>query len=139
MPARVRAQPIIAVGDVRASARWYTTLLGAERDSERWGGSGHEHLYERVMVGDALVLQLHAWDEEDHPNLVNRDEARPGHGVLIWFELDDFDAAVARARELRAEVIEEPHVNPAPRHREMWLRDLDGYVVVIASPDGEAS
>jgi hypothetical protein len=31
-----------------------------------------------------------------------------------------------------------PHVNPAPQHREMWLRDPDGYVVVIASPDGEA-
>jgi hypothetical protein len=39
---------------------------------------------------------------------------------------------------LKAEVLEEPHVNPAPRHRELWLRDPDGYVVVIASPDGEA-
>ena len=31
-----------------------------------------------------------------------------------------------------------PRVNPAPQHREMWLRDPDGYVVVIASPGGEA-
>jgi len=61
-----------------------------------------------------------------------------GHGVLLWFEVDDFDAAVGRARALGAEVIEEPHVNPAPQHREMWLRDPDGYVVVLASPDGEA-
>ena len=30
-----------------------------------------------------------------------------------------------------------PHVNPAPGHREIWLRDPDGYVVVIASPDGD--
>jgi hypothetical protein len=29
-------------------------------------------------------------------------------------------------------------VNPAPQQREMWLRDPDGYVVVITSPDGEA-
>ena len=40
---------------------------------------------------------------------------------------------------LGAEVIEEPHINPAPQHREIWLRDPDGYVVVIAGPDGEAS
>jgi hypothetical protein len=29
-------------------------------------------------------------------------------------------------------------VNPAPQHRELWLRDPDGFVVVLASPDGEA-
>lgn len=48
-------------------------------------------------------------------------------------------AAVERVRRLGARVIEEPHVNPAPQHREIWLEDLDGYVVVLASPDGEAS
>jgi hypothetical protein len=39
---------------------------------------------------------------------------------------------------LRALVVQEPHLNPGPNHREMWLRDPDGYVVVIASPDGES-
>jgi hypothetical protein len=43
-----------------------------------------------------------------------------------------------RARRLGAEIIEEPHFNPAPQHREIWLRDKDGYVVVVASPDGES-
>jgi hypothetical protein len=33
---------------------------------------------------------------------------------------------------LRAQVVEEPHVNPNAGHREIWLRDPDGYVVVIA-------
>ena len=41
-------------------------------------------------------------------------------------------------RDLHAEVVEDVHVNPNAHHRELWLRDLDGYVVVIASPDGEA-
>ena len=86
-----------------------------------------------------LVLQLHAWDKEDHPNLVNADAAPPGHGVLLWFEVSNFDDVVERARALRAQIILEPHINPNPRHREMWLRDPDGYVVVIASPDGEVS
>jgi hypothetical protein len=91
------------------------------------------------MVSGRVVLQLHAWDEEEHPNLVNRTAAPVGHGVVLWFEIGDFDAAVGRARALKAEIVEEPHFNPAPRHREMWLRDPDGFVVVIASPDGEAT
>jgi hypothetical protein len=58
--------------------------------------------------------------------------------VVLWFQVDDFDAAVARARGLAAEIVTEPHVNEKPMHREMWLRDADGYVVVVSSPDGEA-
>jgi catechol 2,3-dioxygenase-like lactoylglutathione lyase family enzyme len=131
----VQAQPLVAVRDVRASSRWYAELLGAGTLPEH----AHRDTYDRIHVSGRLVLQLHAWDEEDHPNLVDADAAPVGHGVVLWFEVADFDAAVARARGLRAEVVEEPHVNPAPQHREMWLRDPDGYVVVLASPDGEAA
>jgi hypothetical protein len=131
---RVEPQPLIAVRDVRASGKWYAALLGTDSLPE------HEHrdVYDRVHSSGRLILQLHAWDEEDHPNLVNRTAAPVGHGVLLWFEVGDFDATVERARALLAEVVQEVHFNPAPRHREMWLRDPDGYVVVIASPDGES-
>ncbi|MGO9831175.1 MAG: VOC family protein [Myxococcaceae bacterium] len=132
-----RAQPLIAVRDVEASARWYSELLGAQRTSVTMR-SDHGHLYDRLIDRGSLILQLHAWDEEHHPNLVNADAAPVGHGVLLWFEVDDLDAAVERARSLNAEVVEKLHFNPAPRHRELWLRDRDGYVVVLASPDGEA-
>jgi catechol 2,3-dioxygenase-like lactoylglutathione lyase family enzyme len=130
----VQPQPLIAVRDVRASRRWYQQLLGVK------GLPEHEHrdTYDRLMIDGRLILQLHAWDEEDHPNLVNADTAPVGHGVLLWFEVDDFDAAVERARSLKAQVIEEPKVNPNAGHREMWLRDPDGYVVVIASPGRES-
>ncbi|MGA9796082.1 MAG: VOC family protein [Rhizomicrobium sp.] len=136
MPAQnPAAQPLIAVRDVRASGKWYASLLGAELLPEH----KHRDVYDRVFSCGRTVLQLHAWDEEDHPNLVNRTAAPPGHGVVLWFEVADFDAAVKQARALNAQVIEEPHINAAPQHREMWLRDPDGYVVVIASPDGEAA
>ena len=135
--AHARPQPLIAVRDVPRSSRWYSQLLVAERTSESMR-SDHAHVYDRLLCRGSLVLQLHAWDEEDHPNLVDRKAARPGHGVLLWFEVDDFDAAVKRARALKAKVLLEPHVNPAPGHREIWLQDPDGYVVVLASPDGEA-
>jgi len=131
----VESQTLIAVRDVRSSSRWYTELLGADSLPE------HEHRdhYNRISHSGRLLLQLHAWDEEDHPNLVNADAAPCGHGVVLWFQVDDFDSAVQRARGLGAEIIEEPHVNDKPQHREIWLRDSDGYVVVIASPDGECS
>lgn len=133
--ASIRPQPLIAVEDVKASSRWYKTLLGATGLA---GGSDHDHVYDRLYSGDRLILQLHSWDDEDRPNLVGAAAAPRGHGVLLWFEVADFDAAVERVRALRADIVEEPHVNPAPRHREIWLRDPDGYVVVLASPDGEA-
>ena len=129
----VSAQPLIAVRDVRASSRWYTELLGADSLPEH----RHRDVYDRISCAGQLLLQLHAWDEEDHPNLVDADAARHGHGVLLWFAVDDFDAVVERARRLGAEIIIEPHVNDRPGHREMWVRDSDGYVVVIAGPDGE--
>jgi catechol 2,3-dioxygenase-like lactoylglutathione lyase family enzyme len=131
----VESQPLIAVRNVRASSHWYAVLLGADPLPEH----SHRDVYDRISCSGRLLLQLHAWDEEDHVNLVNADAAPPGHGVLLWFQVDDFDSVVDRARALGAEIIEEPHINPAPQHREMWLRDLDSYVVVIASPDGECS
>lgn len=134
----VRAQPLIAVADVRSSSKWYQELLGVENI----GGepSDHDGVYDRLFNSDGqLILQLHSWDDEDHPNLVDADAALRGHGVLLWFEVDDFDAVVERVDALGAKVVLEPHVNPFPQHREIWLRDPDDYVVVLASPDGSES
>jgi len=129
----VRAQPLIAVRNVRESSRWYRQVLGFDSLPEH----PHREMYDRMQYRGELILQLHAWDKEAHPNLVNADAAPHGHGVLLWFEVSNFDEVVERARASRAQVVLEPHVNPNPKHREMWVRDPDGYVVVIASPDGE--
>jgi catechol 2,3-dioxygenase-like lactoylglutathione lyase family enzyme len=132
---RVRAEPLIAVRNVRASSRWYQTLLASDAVPDH----EHRNWYDRIFCDGQLVLQLHAWDEEHHPNLVNADAAPPGHGVLLWFEVSDFDAAVHRARSLKAKIVEEPHVNPNARQKEIWIRDPDGYVVVLAGPGGNTS
>ena len=123
-------QPLIAVEDVEASSRWYQRLLGC-----RSGHGGPD--YERLMVGDRLILQLHHWDAHDHPHMGHPASGPHGNGVLLWFLTDAFDAAVRRALELGAEILEEPHVNPNANHRECWLRDPDGYVVVLAGPYGD--
>jgi catechol 2,3-dioxygenase-like lactoylglutathione lyase family enzyme len=133
----MRPQPLLAVSDVEAMSRWYQLLLGCK------SAHGGPH-YERLTAGGRLVLQLHHWDEEHHHGPVGDRRKRPyGNGVLLWFEIDDFDAAVARAAQLQAEIVLAPHRNPpdgrgGPNHREVWLRDPEGYLVVLASPDGEA-
>lgn len=133
----MRPQPLIATADVEATSRWYQQLLGARSDH---GGSEYERL---VDADGTLILQLHGWEVEHDHGRIGDSAARPyGNGVLLWFEVEDFDAAVARAQELNAEVVLPPHRNPpegpgGPAHREIWLRDLNGYGIVLASPDGE--
>jgi catechol 2,3-dioxygenase-like lactoylglutathione lyase family enzyme len=133
----MRPQPLIAVTDVQASSRWYQRLLGCKGDH-----GGDE--YERLTWNGALILQLHSFEEEHHHGPIGDASDKPyGNGVLLWFETDEFDAVMQRATQIGAEVVKPTHRNPAsgdggPNHRECWLRDLDGYVVVIVSPDGEA-
>ena len=133
----MRPQPLIAVADVEASSRWYQRLLGCQS-----AHGGPE--YERLVANGALILQLHRFEVAHHHRPIGNPADKPyGNGVLLWFELDDFDAAVARAEELKAEVVLPRHRNPpdgqgGPNHWECWLRDPDGYVVVIGSPDGSA-
>jgi catechol 2,3-dioxygenase-like lactoylglutathione lyase family enzyme len=133
----MRPQPLICVHDVEASSRWYQRLLGC-----RSAHGGPE--YERLMIGDSLILQLHSFEVEHHHGAIGDAEDRHyGNGVLLWFEVDDFDAVVARAVEMNADITKPTHRNPpdgdgGPNHRECWMRDPDGYGVVVASPDGEA-
>jgi hypothetical protein len=61
----------------------------------------------------------------------------------LWFEIDDFDDAMGRVSDVNAQVVLQRHRNPpdgkgGPNHWEIWLRDPDGYTVVLASPDGSA-
>jgi catechol 2,3-dioxygenase-like lactoylglutathione lyase family enzyme len=128
----MRPQPLIAVRDVEASSRWYQRLFECE------GAHGGPN-YERLVKNGALILQLHRWNDgsDDHVNLEDSDRAPHGYGVLLWYETDAFDKAVKRIRALKAEIVEEPHLNSAANHREVWIRDPDGYLVVLASPTGD--
>jgi len=128
----MRPQPMLAVTDVETSSRWYQELLGCTS-----GHGGPE--YEQLLFDGQLVLQLHDWEEDHHHGSLGDPAAKPyGNGVLLWFETDAFDAAAARAEAMGADIVLAPHVNPNAHHREVWVRDPDGYVVVLASPYGEA-
>lgn len=129
-PCTMKAQPLIAVADVAASSRWYQQVLGLR---SAHGGSE----YEQLCHGDELLLQLHHWDAHEHPHLGRAEEPSRGNGALLWFETADFDAALTRVGEHGARVLQGPLFNPLARHREIWLRDPDGYTVVLASAYGD--
>jgi catechol 2,3-dioxygenase-like lactoylglutathione lyase family enzyme len=126
----MQAQPLIAVRDVQASSYWYQAVLGCES-----GHGGSE--YEQIVCKDRMVLQLHHWDAQEHPHMGDQNSHPYGNGVLLWFQTDEFDAAFDRVNALNAEILEPPKMNPNANHREFWLRDPDGYVVVIASSYGD--
>jgi catechol 2,3-dioxygenase-like lactoylglutathione lyase family enzyme len=125
----MQAQPLIAVRDVQVSSHWYQAVLGCES-----GHGGPD--YERIIHKGRLILQLHQWDAHEHPHIGNQDLKSYGNGMVLWFETDEFDKAVERATAQNAEILEEPRVNPNANHREVWLRDPDGYMVVVASTTG---
>lgn len=53
--------------------------------------------------------------------------------IALWFFTSELDAAVGRVTE-EVTVVERLHDNPDAGHRELWLRDPDGYLVVLAGP-----
>jgi len=131
----MRAQPLIVVTDVEASSRWYQRLLGL-----RSNHGGKE--YEQLVRDGEIILQLHSFEVDHHHGPIGNRARKPyGNGVLLWFEVDDFDGVIERAAEMRVEIVLPKHRNPpegngGPNHWECWMRDPDGYVVVVASPYG---
>jgi extradiol dioxygenase family protein len=118
--------PLICVRDVEVSSRWYQQLLGCES-----GHGGSE--YERLNSNGQLVLQLHKWEVEHHHGPLGDPELKPyGNGVLLWFELGEFNAAVKRAEEMNVEVVKPSYLSENGNF-EFWLRDPDGYSVVLTS------
>ena len=118
---------MIVVRDVPASSRFYQRVLGAES-----GHGGDE--YEQIVVADEILLQLHRLDVEDHHGPLADPDQPFGNGVLLWFEVADFEAAVDRIRSAAGPIEKDVHWNPNARHQEIWLRDPDGYLVVLAGP-----
>ena len=129
----VRAMPMLTCSSVTASSEWYQRVLGL-----RSVHGGDE--YDQLTAGEEhgpVVLQLHQRDPHEHAHLAAEGRPLDGNGIAVWFETDEFAAVADRIHASDATVVEDVHVNPLAEHLEVWLRDLDGYLVVVSSPYGD--
>lgn len=123
--------PIIAVADVPRSAAWYMDLLQARQTHP--GGTVFDQI---VDTDDTVLLCLHCWGPSgprgDHhwPTLAEPEE-RTGNGLLLWFVVDDFDAAWDRAQTLDPTIEEEPNPDNGTGMRAFVIQDADGYHVAV--------
>ena len=125
-----RTLTVIGVADVAKSYRWYQRLFGHPESPP-----AHSYFGSRQDEDGTMLLCLHEWGAHEHPTLESPDIATPGNGLLLFFRVDDFDAALQRARSLVAALEEEPHVNPNTGTAEFALRDPDGYYVMVSALD----
>jgi hypothetical protein len=121
-----RLWTIIGVADVLQSFNWYQSLLTLPETAPA------HHDFGQILDADGTVLLcLHKWGAHEHPTLTSSHDAAPGNGLLLFFRVDDFDAALLKARALVSRLEEAPHINPNTGTREFSLRDPDGYYVTI--------
>ena len=123
-----RTWTIIGVHDVAAGCRWYQKLLGLPDVPPE-----HDHFGQILDADGTVLLCLHQWGAHGHPTLTSPDQASPGNGLLLFFRVDDYNDALARARGLVARFEEEPHLNPNPGTMEFSVRDPDGYWVTVSA------
>jgi catechol 2,3-dioxygenase-like lactoylglutathione lyase family enzyme len=125
-----RIWTIIAVADVSKSLTWYQSLLGLPK-----APPAHDYFGQLLDSDGTVLLCLHAWGAHEHPTLASPHAATPGSGLLLFFRVDNFEAALSSARALGDRLEEDPHVNPNTGTSEFSLRDPDGYYVTISALD----
>jgi catechol 2,3-dioxygenase-like lactoylglutathione lyase family enzyme len=123
-----RLWTIIGVADVPLSLTWYQSLLGLPRSAP-----AHDYFGQIVDPDGTVLLCLHEWGAHEHPSLASPHSAAPGNGLLLFFRVDNFDEALASARDLVGQLAEEPHINPNTRSMEFSLQDPDGYYVTVSA------
>jgi len=127
-----RVWPIIAVVDVPRSAQWYLSLLGGTQSHP--GGKDFDQI---VSDDHEVLLCLHWWGpsgpNKDHhwAALSNPTQGHASNGLLLWFVVDDFDAAWQRKQTLGGPIEECPSTDNGTGMRAFVIRDPDGYHVAI--------
>ena len=123
-----RTWTIIGVRDVAASFKWYQSLFDQSESQP-----AHDDFGQLCDSDGTVLLCLHQWGAHEHPSLTSPDHATPGNGLLLFFRVDDLDAALTRARSLVHRLEEEPNLNPSTGTQEFSLRDPDGYYVTLSA------
>jgi catechol 2,3-dioxygenase-like lactoylglutathione lyase family enzyme len=120
----IKLDPIIAVKDIEASAKWYEQIFGFKK--------AHEGKDFAVLVSenDDIILCLHKWGEHQHPSLIDP-SIIPGNGLILYFRTDKMEIIRKNIEDIGCIVEEEIHLNPNSLKKEFSLRDPNGYFLTI--------
>jgi catechol 2,3-dioxygenase-like lactoylglutathione lyase family enzyme len=126
-----RLWTIIGVDDVARSMKWYQTLLG-----QPVRAPAHDYFGQIRADDGSVLLSFHQWGIEEHPPLLQSARVAAGSGLLLFFCVDNFPAALQRVHALGLRLEQEPHLNDNTHAQEFSLRDPDGYYVTISAYPG---
>ena len=132
----------LMVTDMGASLVFYHDVIGlpiaftvdADQQTDMSGDVTAGAVFATLRAGETeLMLQDRVSLAEDAP-MVTAD-TEPSGTFTLYFRVDDVDAVVERLPE-RHEVVK-PLQLTWYGMKEIWVRDPDGYVVTIGSPEGD--
>lgn len=122
----MKLDPIIAVKDIRASAKWYQNVFAFRNNH------GNDLFAVLVSDDDETVLCLHKWEEHNHPTMTNP-EITPGNGLLLYFRTENMNQIYQNALKEGCLIEEDIHLNPNSLKEEFSFRDPDGYYLTVTA------
>ncbi len=132
----------LMVSDVAASLAFYVDGIGgtiaftvdANQKSDMEGGIIDGAIFASVRLGGSeMMLQEKHNLVEDAPHAYSADDV-PGGTFSLYFRVDDVEEVLGRLDDV--EVVK-PLQLTWYGMKEVWVRDPDGYVVTIGSPEGD--
>lgn len=134
--------PNLMVLDVGRSIRFYRDVIGADiafvvdadQQTDMDGGIPANAMFASLRVGDGeMMLQDRQSLAEDAPMVT--DETESGGSFTLYFRVDDVDGVVAKLPDGTETV--KPLQTTWYGMKEIWVRDPDGYVITIGTPEGD--
>jgi len=132
----------LMVTDMVATLRFYHETLGAtitftvdaEQNTEMPGEISDKAVFASLQAGPSeIMVQERQSLLADSPAFDS--DTVPHASATLYFRVDDVDAIAARLPET-TEIVK-PLQTTWYGQREIWIRDPDGYVLTIGSPDGD--
>lgn len=121
----VKLDPVIAVKDVDASAKWYEQIFGFKNSSPE----GHGFAVLKSETNE-IVLCLHKWEMDNHPTMKNS-SITPGNGLILYFRTKNMDTIYQSVIKAGCVLEEDIHLNPKPMKKEFSFCDPDGYFLTV--------
>ena len=119
-----KIDPIIAVKDVEASAKWYQSIFDCRKAH---GGKDFAVL---LSENDEVLICLHKWESHGHPTMADAN-ITAGNGLILYFRTENMNVIRENVEKTGGCIEEDIHINSNSMKKEFSLRDPDGYYLTI--------